>query len=145
MQFDPDNKVVQLCAEGMNLEVNGKQEEAANLFMQAWDIADTDKEKFIAAHYVARHQQTIKDKLHWDETALALALKAGEEYKAHLPSFYLNIGKCYEDMTDHKAALDNYKAALSFTNCLPDDGYGKMVKAGINNGLERLRNINEAV
>lgn len=144
MQFNPDNKVVQLCAEGMNLEITGKPGDAAGIFMQAWNIAENDHEKFIAAHYVARHQSGVKDKLYWDETALHFALKGGDEYKAQYPSLYLNIGKCYEDLDDHKAALDHYRSALSFTEFLDDDGYGKMIKGGINNALQRLNGADES-
>ena len=114
------------------------------MFIDAWNISATDEEKFIAAHYVARHQPSIQDKLHWDNIALGSALKAGEEYKPQLPSLYLNIAKCYEDMSNYDIALENYELALSFTSFLADDGYGNMIKAGINNGLERMAFINKA-
>ena len=144
MQFDQNNRIVQLCAEGMNLEVNGKPGDALNVYMQAWGITATDEEKFIAAHYVARHQPTIKDKLHWDNIALDFALKAGEKYKVQLPSLYLNIAKCYEDKSNYDIALENYQLALSFTSFFADDGYGNMIKAGIHNGLERMTAANKA-
>ena len=58
-------------------------------------------EKFISAHYVARHQENIQDKLKWDETALNLALKINDKnIKGALPSLYLNIAKCHEDLKD---------------------------------------------
>lgn len=140
MEFNQDSKVVQLCAKGMELEGQGKPEEAGNLFKEAWSLATTDFEKFTAAHYVARHQTNISDKLTWDEKALNHALQIEDEtVKATLPSLYLNIGKCYEDMSDFKNAKNNYKAAFSFTDFLPDDGYGNMIKAGIANGLERVK------
>ncbi len=72
MQFDPNNNVVKLCAEGMSLEGQGKKEDAKNLFHQAWNGAVNNFEKFTAAHYVARHQETVEDKLKWDETAFNL-------------------------------------------------------------------------
>ena len=36
MQFDPENPIIKLCAEGMQLEGEGKKEEAEELFLQAW-------------------------------------------------------------------------------------------------------------
>ena len=39
MQFDPENTVVRLCAEGMAAEALGRLEEAQCLFRQAWDLA----------------------------------------------------------------------------------------------------------
>jgi tetratricopeptide (TPR) repeat protein len=139
MEFDQDNKVIQLCIQGMELEGRGQAADANNLFNQAWNIATTDFEKFTAAHYVARHQTNIPDKLKWDEEALKYALCIEDEtVKGALPSLYLNIGKCYEDLSDFENAKSNYQAAASFTVSLPDDGYGNMIKAGIKNGLERV-------
>ena len=140
MQFNPNNNVVKLCAQGMSLEGEGKPEEAYKMFQQAWNEATNDFEKFTSAHYVARHQKSVADKLRWDETALNLALKIEDEnMKANYPSLYLNVAKCYEDLKDFNSARNNYQLALLFTNLLPDDGYGKMIKSGIINGIERVR------
>ncbi len=139
MQFDPNNKIVQLCAEGMEAEGKGHAERASQLFQQAWDAASDDFEKFTAAHYVARHQKTVADKLKWDETCLQHALKLDDEtMKGTYPSLYLNIGKCYEDLDEFDQAKKHYQLALSFANFLPGDGYGKMIKLGIINGIERV-------
>jgi tetratricopeptide (TPR) repeat protein len=140
MQFDPDNHVVKLCAQGMEMEGKGKPEDASRLFFQAWNEATDDFEKFTAAHYVARHQKSVSDKLKWDETALQLALKINDDtIKGTYPSLYLNIAKCYEDLNDFDNARKNYQSALSFTNLLPDSGYGNMIKGGIINGIERVK------
>ncbi|HEY1040139.1 MAG TPA: rRNA adenine methyltransferase [Bacteroidia bacterium] len=139
MQFDPNNNIVKLCAEGMNLEGKGKSQEAAALFLQAWNEASNDFEKFTSAHYVARHQKTVSDKLKWDEIALSFALKTNDEQlKGAYPSLYLNIAKCYEDLEDFSNARINYDLAKSFTHVLPDDGYAQMIKAGIDNGIKRV-------
>jgi rifampin ADP-ribosylating transferase len=139
MQFDPENPIIKLCALGMQLEGEGKPDEATAVFHQAWEQSTNDFEKFTAAHYVARHQETIADKLKWDETALYLALSLDDEgIKGALPSLYLNIAKCYEDLNDLTKAKENYQNALAYTGFLHDDGYGNMVKAGINAGIERV-------
>ena len=139
MEFDPSNNVVKLCAQGMDMEGKGRHEEAFTFFLQAWNEATNDLEKLIAAHYVARHQKTVSDKLEWDEAALKLALQIDDDaVKETLPSLYLNIAKCHEDLNDPDNAKRNYSLALSFANYLPDNGYGKMVKGGIMKGLERV-------
>jgi hypothetical protein len=139
MEIDPNNPVVKLCTQGMSLEGQGHPEEASKLFTKAWDEATTDFEKFTAAHYVARHQKSVADKLKWDETALQLALKINDKsVKETFPSLYLNIAKCYEDLNDFENAKTNYRLALSFTNLLPDNGYGNMIRGGIANGIERV-------
>nr|MDQ6903690.1 rRNA adenine methyltransferase [Bacteroidota bacterium] len=55
-----------------------------------------------------------------------------------LPSLYLNIGKCHEDLRDFKKAKENYDAAVSFQNFLPNNEYGRMIRTGIVNGLDRI-------
>lgn len=142
MNLEPDNHVVKLCTQGMDIE--GKPEEASKLFIQAWNEAINDFERFIAAHYIARHQKSITDKLKWDETALHLALEIKDnDVSGAYPSLYLNIAKCYEDLGDVENAEKNYQLALSFTDRLADDGYGNMIKGGILNGIKRLKLLNE--
>lgn len=140
MQFEPDNEIVKLCALGMDLEGEGKNEEASKVFVKAWEQASDDKEKFTAAHYVARHQKSVADKLTWDEIALNLALKIKDDgVKGAYPSLYLNIAKGYEDLKEFEKATKNYELALTYTNFLHEDGYGKMIKSGVENGLERIK------
>lgn len=145
MNFDPDNKINQLCAKGIEIEA-AQPAEAKALFVQAWNEAITDVEKFTAAHYVARHQPSMEDKLKWDMTALNVALKINDDsIRAALPSLYLNIAKCYEDLNDFIAARKNYEAALLYQQNLPADGYGQMIKSGIKNGLERVFKKSQSV
>jgi len=123
MEFDPNNKVVKLCVQGLDMEGKGKPEEAGKLFLEAWSVATTDFEKFTAAHFVARQQKEVKDKLKWLETALQFALKVNDEaVKAAFPSLYLNIAKCYEDLSDPDKAKKNHELALSFSNKISDKG-----------------------
>jgi hypothetical protein len=142
MFFDPENHVVKLCAEGIALE--GEPEKASLYYLKAWDAAVNNEERFIAAHYVARIQATTLEKLKWDQIALSEALSVDKEYvKAAYPSLYLNIGKCHEDLSDVKTALDYYQQGLTLCDHLKDDGYSKMVKSGLESGLKRVTS-NEA-
>jgi len=139
MQFDTNNPIIQLCAQGMQLEGEGKKEAAKQLFYKAWEQANSPFEKFTAAHYVARHQATAADKLTWDEKCLAIALTIDDgSMKATFPSLYLNIAKCYEDLHNAEEARKNYLHAQSYASYLNDDGYGNMIKAGIEKGLQRV-------
>ena len=123
MEFDPRNNVVKLCVQGMDMEEKGKPEEASRLFLQAWNEATNDFEKFIAAHYVARHQKNVSDKLKWLETALQFALKINSaSVKGAFPSLYLNIAKCYENLGDFDNAKKNHELAISFTEKPSDNG-----------------------
>ncbi|MBD2056866.1 NAD(+)--rifampin ADP-ribosyltransferase [Oculatella sp. FACHB-28] len=123
MEFNPNNNVVKLCLQGMGMEEKGKPEEASKLFLQAWDKATNDLERFISAHYVARHQKNISDKLKWLETALKFALKINNDtVKSAFPSLYSNIAKCYEDLSEPDKAKKNYELATSFEDKPSDKG-----------------------
>ena len=123
MEFDPRNNVIKLCVQGMAMEEKGEPEEAGRLFLQAWNEATNDFEKYIAAYYVARHQGNVPDKLKWLETSLRFALKINDEaVNAAFPSLYSNIAKCYEDLNDLASAKKNYELAGSFTNDPSDNG-----------------------
>lgn len=144
MEFNQDNKIVRLCTKGIELEGQGELAEASTFFNEAWKEATNDFEKFTAAHYVARHQKSISDKLKWDEIALKHAVTIDNEtVKAALPSLYLNIGKCYEDLNDFGNAKKHYHLALSFISFLPANGYGKMITSGINSGLDRINSFKQ--
>ncbi|MBW4472139.1 MAG: NAD(+)--rifampin ADP-ribosyltransferase [Stenomitos rutilans HA7619-LM2] len=107
----------------MGMEEKGKPEEASGLFLQAWNEATYDFEKFISAHYVARHQKNVADKLKWLETALQFALKMNNDsVKSAFPSLYSNIAQCYEDLSDPSKAKKNYELAASFKDKPSDTG-----------------------
>jgi rifampin ADP-ribosylating transferase len=123
MEFDPNNNIIKLCVQGMDREGEGKAEKAGRLFLQAWNEAGNDFEKFIAAYYVARHQKNVSDKLKWLETALQFALKINNDtVKSAFPSLYLNIAECYEDLNDSGNAKKNYELAASFKDKPSDNG-----------------------
>jgi hypothetical protein len=139
MHFDPTNQIVKLCVAGMEQEGLGKLAAAGRLFDQAWQQATTAVEQLIAAHYVARQQPSAADKLQWDETALQLALALpSDEVGSFYASLYLNVAKGYEDTGQWANAVAHYRLAASFTPLLLDDGYGRLLKGGIMNGLQRV-------
>jgi len=123
MEFNPSNNIVKLCLQGMNLEEESKPEEASRIFLQAWNEATDDFEKFTAAYYVARHQINVPDKLKWFETSLQFALKINNDnVKGAFPSLYSNIAKCYEGLSDSDNAKKNHELAISFMDKLSDNG-----------------------
>lgn len=123
MEFDPRNPVIKLCVQGMMMEEKNNPEEAGKLFLQAWGEATTDFEKFTAAHFVARHQKPVPDKLKWLEKGLQHALKINDvSATSALPSLYSNIAKCHEELKDTAAAKKNYELANSFAHKSSDSG-----------------------
>ena len=132
----------------MSMEDNGNPEEASRLFLQAWNEATNDFEKFLAAHYVARHQKNVPDKLKWLQTALHFALKINDDsVKSAFPSLYSNIAKCYEDLNDPANAKKNYELATLYKDKPSDRGpfyhgtkadlkVGHLLKAGFDSNYQ---------
>ncbi|PWG80554.1 NAD(+)--rifampin ADP-ribosyltransferase [Pararcticibacter amylolyticus] len=121
MEFNPGNIVIQLCLQGMKLEENNEPGKAGTIFLQAWNAASNDFEKFIASWYVARHQPNSTEKLKWYESALQFALKVNNDaVKAALPSLYSNIAGCYEELGDNDHAKRQRELSLA-SACQPSD------------------------
>src|SRR3954463_10041890 len=105
MEFNPHNNIVKLCIQGMGTEDKGDAEEAGRIFLQAWNEATDDFEKYLAAYYLARQQTDVSAKLKWFETALQLASKAdSHSTNSALPLIYSNIARCYESLNDVDSA-----------------------------------------
>jgi rifampin ADP-ribosylating transferase len=109
--------------QAMEREGKGKPDEAKQLFLQAWSDAANDFERFIAAHFVARHQASVADKLQWLQTALQCAFKVNDEtVAAAFPSLYSDIAECHEALGDDANAKTNHELAISFDHAPSDRG-----------------------
>lgn len=107
----------------MAMEDKGNAEEASRRFFQAWNEATDDFEKFMSAHFVARHQQDPADKLRWLETALQCALTENSvAARSALPTLYTNIAKYYEGAGDPSNATKHYALSNSWKDKWEDKG-----------------------
>lgn len=123
MEFNPNNNIVKLCLQGMEMRAKGNSEEASKLFLQAWKESTNDFEKFTAAYYVAQYQKNVSEKLKWLETSLQYASKINDNtVQSAFPSLYSNIAKCYEEMALPGKAKKNYDLATSFSYKPSDKG-----------------------
>ena len=123
MEFDPNNHVVKICIQGMNMEDKGNAEEAGKLFLQAWNDATNDLERFLAAHFVARHQKNASDRLNWLQSALQFALKVNDDsVKGSFSSLYSNIANCYETLGDSDNARKYHELSVSCKGKISDEG-----------------------
>lgn len=99
-QFDPFDPIIRLCLSGMNLEDNGKSDEAQIVFMQAWNDAEDDLGRFLSAYYIARLQQEKHTELDWLIKAMHHALNIDDvSVKSALPTLYSHIASCYEALS----------------------------------------------
>jgi tetratricopeptide (TPR) repeat protein len=139
MQLDPNNPVVRLCIDGMACEQKGDLAKARALFEQAWAESADAFDACVAAHYVARRQDTPTDVLHWNQVALEKANEAdAEAVRGFFASLYLNLGKSHEDLGNMAEAGDFYRLAQAAIDVLPEGGYREMVTDGVTRGLERV-------
>ena len=123
MEFSPNNPIVKLCLQGMNMEEKGKPEEAGKLFLQAFNESANDFERFITSHYIARHQKNVADQLRWLEANLQYGLKVNDDaVKSAFPLLYTKIAQCYEELGDTENAKKNYQLAISFKDAPSDKG-----------------------
>ncbi|MBV9071880.1 MAG: NAD(+)--rifampin ADP-ribosyltransferase [Acidobacteria bacterium] len=121
MNFNPNGPVVRLCMQGMEREGRPEPEEASRLFLQAWNEAGNDYERFLASHFVARVQTNVADKLRWLQTALQFALKVSDEsVAAAFPALYSSIAECQRELGDWADAKTSHELALS-SNRAPSD------------------------
>ena len=140
--MDENNPVVKACAEGMQAEGEGRPEAARELYERAWVESIDNFEASAAAHYLARQQPSAEETFRWNEEALKHASSAGtagdERVKVFYPSLYLNMGKSHEDLGDLDAARRCYETAAKKAEDLPTNGYGNLVRRGVEGGLDRI-------
>ena len=143
MTIDPDNPVVALCAAGMAIE--GDAAAARRLFDQAWEARRDDYDASIAAHFLARHQATVEDRLAWNVRAARHAeLVADGRARDLKASLYLNLADAYltaGDIAQARAAIDQADVGL---NDLPVGGYRDFVRRGIDGLVRRLGELDIA-
>jgi hypothetical protein len=100
------------------------------LYLEAWHARRSGYEACIAAHYVARHQPTPADTLHWNRLALAHADAAGsDKLRTFYPSLYLNLAKSHQAVGDWVEMRHYYDLAERSASILSDPGYSAMVAA----------------
>lgn len=137
--MDPNNPIVKLCAAGIAAEGQGRRDEAKALFEHAWQASQDDYEACIAAHYVARHQETLEAELEWNEEALKCAeAVADERVRGFYPSLYLNFAHSLEKLGRAAEARDYYERAAAGLDALPDTPYARLVRMGVAAGRERV-------
>jgi hypothetical protein len=137
MKLDPNNPVVALCAAGM--QVDGTPAAARALFEQAWSARRNDYDASIAAHFLARHQETPAETLEWNAVAVRHAEAVPDGGAAELmASLYLNLGDSYFNAGQRQLAATAVERAAASVLALPVGGYRAFVELGIRRLRERI-------
>ena len=112
--MDTNNPSIQHCMDGARAEFEHRLDDARVLYQQAWDAHTDDYEACIAAHYVARFQDSATESLRWNQIALEHAEAVDDErVKEFYPSLYLNLGRSYEVTGNQSEAQRYYDLAAA--------------------------------
>jgi len=112
--MDTNNPVIQLCLQGAQAEFEHRLEDARLLYQQTWKFHADDYEACIAAHYLARFQETPEDILYWNQVALEHADKVNDERVTEFyPSLYLNLGHSHEILGNQDEAQHFFNLAAA--------------------------------
>ncbi len=110
--MDLNNPVIQLCMDGTRAEFEHCLEDARLLYGQAWNACTDDYDACVAAHYVARFQDSAEESLRWNQIALEHARAVNDErVKDFYPSLYLSLGHAHELAGDQIQAQRYYELA----------------------------------
>jgi hypothetical protein len=112
--MDFDNLVIRLCIAGTRAEFEGRKDDACERYRQAWNAATDDYEACIAAHYLARCQESAEETLRWNQEALERANAVMDDgVKDFYPSLYLNMGRSYETLGNRDEAKRYFDLAAA--------------------------------
>ena len=135
--IDPTNPVVALCIQGMAVE--GTPADARPLFERAWAARRDDYDSAIAAHFLARHQSTAQDTLHWNALAARHAeLVPDGRAAGFLASLYLNVADAHENLGEHGPATAALREAAEHLHLVSPGGYRDLVTFGVRRLAARL-------
>lgn len=129
---EPDPLMARI-GEGIALRDQGAHVAARDLFAQVWsDIGGERGDPFYRcalAHSMADVQDDVNEELRWDLLALTAA---------DLITLHLNLGECYRKLGEMGLAREHLDRGRASVNALGDDGYGQMIKGGLDRLADRL-------
>lgn len=107
----------------MEQESQGNNESALQHFLQGWELAKDDYEKFITAYFIARLQESPSERLKWLQIALTYILKVDHEgAKSALPGLYEQIAHCFLKTSNSKEYHAHLDLSMAAKNRPPDTG-----------------------
>lgn len=125
----------------------GDREVARESLRALWVRAESPAQQCVLAHFLADVQDDVADEIRWDEAALAahasvtdadLAPIGVASAAGFLPSLHLNLGDGYL----RQGRVSDARRALALAHDAVDqlvaDGYGAMIRRGLDGLEERL-------
>jgi hypothetical protein len=148
---DPDAMMARI-GQGIELSQRGERDAARQVLARVWtDIGGEHGDplhRCALAHAMADVQDDVRAELVWDLRALQAAdlitperaTEAGvtSPVTGFYPSLHLNLAECYRKLDEPERARDHLQRGQAAVGALTDDGYRRMVKAGLARLAERL-------
>lgn len=148
---EPDATMTKI-GKGIELNQHGEREAARAVFAQIWSEIGQERgdpfHRCALAHSMADVQDDVHDELAWDLRALEAADLITDERAAQAgvmspvagfyPSLHLNLGECYRKLGDLDRAREQLERGQAAVGALGDNGYGQMIKRGLDRLDERL-------
>ncbi|MBD7996178.1 hypothetical protein H9639_12805 [Arthrobacter sp. Sa2CUA1] len=129
--------------------LGGDQQAGKEALMSCWNATGpTDHaQRCVLAHYLADTETDLELEISWDEAALQehrhldeddLAPLGIPSTRGMLPSLHLNLGDGYHRNGKITAAREHLALGMASSSALANDGYGKMIAAGLENLARRI-------
>lgn len=148
---EPDVTMARM-GRGVELGQRGEREAARELFSELWEeigVTGDPLHRCALAHSMADVQDEVKEELLWDLRALEAADLVTDErarqagvagpVSGFYPSLHLNLGDAYRRLGDLDRARDHLERGRAVVGALGDDGYGQMIRQGLERLADRLR------
>jgi hypothetical protein len=136
---------------GIELNQQGERDAARTLLTDLWDRVGPDGDalhRCAIAHSLADTHDDPHEELAWDLRALDAADSITDEQvrragmpgtvAGFYPSLHLNLGDVYRRLGDEEGARRHLAAGQAAADALGDDGYARMIKAGLDRLGDRL-------
>lgn len=133
--------------EAVQTTLQGDRHRGRTMMDDAFRGADDPAQRCVLAHYLADVQESLDAEIAWDERALAefphlapddLAPIGIPSAAALAPSLHLNLGDGYARRGDLDAAREQLDLGRAAVGLLDDDGYGAMIRGGLDGLAARL-------
>ena len=135
--------------EAIGLAQTGDRTTGRQALLACWEQTDPAQHAFrcVLAHYLADVEDSVDDEVAWDTTALAeyAHLRGGDLAGVGIPaaaglapSLHLNLGDGFLRQGRTAEAAEQLRAGLGAVAALGDDGYGRMIRDGLDRLASRI-------
>ena len=138
--------------EAIGLAQTGDRTIGRQALLACWEQTDLPEHAFrcVLAHYLADVEDSVDDEVAWDATALAeyahlrgadLAAVGIPDATGLAPSLHLNLGDGFLRQGRTAEAAEQLSAGLEAVAALGDDGYGRMIRDGLDRLASRIDSV----